>query len=238
MKETLKDLISAVLREHDKLGIQSHGALSQGMSRYLDNSNLATAGEFSPAASGYIECGHMLSNSPLPASSIHVVNFHPSHTIILLSATMPPHLLNIFVKPFGIKVKDLAKLRSSTNRLEIGMHLIPVEPITAHESLWKLVHALKEHLLDKECMLIFVGSQVDTKFFASQTMCAAYHSNLWQAGNTKVYNLYLWDQGELKVMACTTAFTWGIDRSNIRYVVIFRLTYGLIVNNQMMGRTG
>ncbi|KAG1835871.1 hypothetical protein F4604DRAFT_1944010 [Suillus subluteus] len=183
-----------------------------------------------------------------------VVNCHPNRTvrwkvlakqfgrmkiqIILLSATMPPHLLNIFVKPFGIKVKDLAKLRSSTNRPEIGMHLIPVQPIAAHESLRKLVHALKERLLDEERMLVFFGSQVDTEFFASQTKCAAYHSNLWQAGNTKAYNLDLWDRGESKVMACTTAFAQGIDRSNIRYVVIFRPTYGLIVNNQMMGRAG
>lgn len=46
-KETLKDSISAVLREHDKeLGIPSRGASSQGLSEHLDNSS-----ECKPASS-------------------------------------------------------------------------------------------------------------------------------------------------------------------------------------------
>lgn len=158
--------------------------------------------------------------------------------IALLSATIPPHLLVIFIKPFGIKDRDLAKLRSSTNRPEIGTHLIPVQPIVAQRSLQSLVHALKGRLLDEERMLVFFSSQGDAESFASQARCAVYHSNLWEPGNTKAYNLDLWDRGESKVMACTTAFAQGIDRSNIRYVVIFRPAYGLIVNSQMMGRAG
>ncbi|KAG2057377.1 hypothetical protein BDR06DRAFT_1005383 [Suillus hirtellus] len=87
-------------------------------------------------------------------------------------------------------------------------------------------------------MLIFFYSQADAESFATQHKCAVYHSNLWEAGNTKAYNLDLWDRGESKIMACTTAFAQGIDRSNVRFVVIFRPAYGLIVNNQMMGRAG
>jgi superfamily II DNA helicase RecQ len=158
--------------------------------------------------------------------------------IVLLSATMPPHCLDIFIKPFCIKAKDLAKLRSSTNRPEIGMHLVPVEPILARRSLTSLVQALNQRLVDEERILVFFGAQADVEIFAKENRCAVYHSQLWQAGNTKSYNLDLWDRGESKVMACTTAFAQGIDRSNVRYVVIFRPTYGLLVNNQMLGRAG
>ncbi|KAG2340022.1 P-loop containing nucleoside triphosphate hydrolase protein [Suillus weaverae] len=183
-----------------------------------------------------------------------ILNCHPNRTgkwkvlakqfsrmnmqIALLSATMPPLCLNIYIKPFGIKSEDLAKYRSSTNRPEIGMHFIPVQPIAARQSLRILVHALKERLLDDERMLVFFSSQGDVQMFGSQTRCAIYHSNLWEAGNTKASNLEMWDRGESKVMACTTAFAQGIDRSHIRYVVIFRPAYGLMVNNQMMGRAG
>lgn len=158
--------------------------------------------------------------------------------IALLSATVPPHSLSIFVKPFGIKVAELAKIRSSTNRPEIGMHVIPVQPIAARQSLGRLVGALNGTLGDEERMLVFFSSQADAQHFASQNRCAVYHSELYAAGNTKAYNLDLWDRGESKVMACTTAFAQGVDRSSIRYVVIFRPSYGLIVNSQMLGRAG
>ncbi|KAG2097400.1 hypothetical protein BD769DRAFT_1677794 [Suillus cothurnatus] len=49
----------------------------------------------------------------------------------------------------------------------------------------------------------------------SNNKCASYHSNLFKAGNTKAYNLNLWEQGESKVMACTTTFMQGMDRSNM-----------------------
>jgi Helicase conserved C-terminal domain len=158
--------------------------------------------------------------------------------INLLSATIPPHQLGHFVKPFGIKVTDLAQVRSSTNRPEIGIHVIHVQPIAARQSLAHLVHALNARLTDEERMLVFFSSQGDTTLFASQNTCAVYHSELFEPGNTKAYNLDLWDRGECKVMACTTAFAQGMDRSNVRYVVIFRPAYGLTVNNQMMGRAG
>jgi hypothetical protein len=146
--------------------------------------------------------------------------------------------LEIFIKPFCIKAKDLVKVRSSTDRPEIGIHVVPVQPIMARQSLSSLVRALNGRLLDEERMLVFFSSQVDAELFAAQHRCAIYHSQLWEAGNTKAYNLDLWDRGESKVMACTTAFAQGIDRSKVRYVVIFRPAYGLLVNTQMLGRAG
>lgn len=65
-----------------------------------------------------------------------------------------------------------------------------------------------------------------------------YHSNFWEAGNTKDDNLKWLDKGGTKIMTCTTAFVQGINWLHIQYVVIFKLSYGLIVNNQMLEHVG
>jgi hypothetical protein len=151
---------------------------------------------------------------------------------------MPPHCVLNFVHPFGIRERDLHQVRSTTNRPEIGMHVLHIPPIAALQALRHLVIALTQRLTNEERMLVFFSSQAEVEKFADGAGCAIYHSDLWQAGNTKAYNLDLWDRGESKVMACTTAFAHGIDRSAIRYVVIFRPAYGLLTNNQMLGRAG
>ncbi|KAG0692522.1 hypothetical protein DFH29DRAFT_882371 [Suillus ampliporus] len=161
-----------------------------------------------------------------------------SKQIILLSATAPPHRLDSFIAPYQIARRDLTVVRSSTNRPEIGMHVVHVPPMAAKQALAHLVRTLNQRLGDEERMLVFFASQGDAEGFALSFKCAVYHSELWVPGNTKADNLDLWDRGESKVMACTTAFAQGIDRSTVRYVVIFRPSYGLLVNNQMLGRAG
>ncbi|KAG1837982.1 P-loop containing nucleoside triphosphate hydrolase protein [Suillus subalutaceus] len=154
-----------------------------------------------------------------------ISNCRPNHTIkwkVLAKqfTTAPPHCLALFLKPFGIKVADIAK------------------PITVKQSLNSLVHALNRRLRDEEHMLMFFASQGDAQLFVTQNRCAVYHSKLFKPGNTKAYDLDLWDRGESKVMVCTTAFAQGMDRCNVQYVVIFRPAYRLIVNNQMLGHAG
>lgn len=69
--------------------------------------------------------------------------------------------------------------------------------------------------------------------------CAVFHSELpILQGNTKAENLARWDRGDTQVMACTTAFAQGVDRSSVRFVVIAGVEYGLLVVNQMSGRAG
>ncbi|KAG0695516.1 hypothetical protein DFH29DRAFT_879996 [Suillus ampliporus] len=181
-----------------------------------------------------------------------MLNCHPGHTkkwkalsqqfvkmeiqVILLTTMMPPHQLISYLKPFGIKKDAILTVRYMTNRPEIGMHVVHVEPVAAKQSLAHIIHALKTLLKDEERILVFFGMNCDVDEFGMETKFAVYHSELWEAGNTKAYNLNFWDRGESKVMACTMAFTQGIDRSNVRFVVIFRPVYGLLVNNQMLGR--
>ncbi|KAG2121470.1 hypothetical protein DEU56DRAFT_918156 [Suillus clintonianus] len=158
--------------------------------------------------------------------------------ILLLTATGPPARISSLIKPFGLKRKQIMEVRSSTNRPEIGMHVVNLQPIAARQSLILLVSALSKRLTEEERMLVFCSTQSDVEGIAQQAKCASYHSNLWGAGNTKAYNLHRWDEGESKVMVCTTAFAQGMDRPSVRYVVIFKPSFGLIVNNQMLGRAG
>jgi hypothetical protein len=158
--------------------------------------------------------------------------------IVLMTGTGPPCRIAHLIKPFGMKTNLITEVRSSTNRPEIGMHVVHLQPIAAKQSLGHLVVALCNRLAAEERMLVFCSSQADAEIFALQAQCAVYHSDLWEAGNTKDDNLKRWDEGGTKVMACTTAFAQGMDRPHVRYVVIFKPSYGLIVNNQMLGRAG
>lgn len=183
-----------------------------------------------------------------------VLNCHPSHVvpwknlaqkfakmriqIVLMTGTGPPCRIAHLIKLFGMKPNLITEVHSSRNRPEIGMHIIPLQPIAAKQSLGHLIIALCNLLAAEEHMLVFCSSQADAEIFALQAKCAVYHSDLWEAGNTKEDNLKRWDDGATQVMACTTAFAQGMDRPHVRYVVIFKPSFGLIVNNQMLGRAG
>ncbi|KAG1785568.1 uncharacterized protein HD556DRAFT_1314192 [Suillus plorans] len=158
--------------------------------------------------------------------------------IVLMTGTGPPHRIANFIKPFGLHLGIVTQVRSDTNRPEIGMHVIQIQPIAAMQSLGHLVSALCKLLAEEEHILVFCGSQGDAQAFAVKANCAVYHSDLWEAGNSRASNLSRWDSGDTKVMACTTAFAQGMDRPHVRYVVIFKPSYGLLVNNQMLGRAG
>lgn len=157
---------------------------------------------------------------------------------VLMSATAPPHLLDDYIKPLGLNAHEITESRSPTNRPEIGMHTIRVSPIKAPQALHSLVLALQSRLVAQDRMLVFFSSIATAASFAKKAKCALYHSELSEDGNTKADNLQSWDSRQSSVMACTTAFAQGVDRSNVRYVIIYKPSYGLVTNNQMLGRAG
>jgi superfamily II DNA helicase RecQ len=160
--------------------------------------------------------------------------------IILMSATVPPHLVNRFAQAFEIKKNELTEIRSSTDRPEIGMHVVRIPPrgLSSHalNALIRLTDALSAHLDQGERMLVFFSAHYDADIYANKTGSAVYHAKLHPQG--RVDNLSQWDQGKTHIMACTTAFAQGIDRPNVRFVVIFKPAFGLITINQMLGRAG
>jgi superfamily II DNA helicase RecQ len=56
--------------------------------------------------------------------------------------------------------------------------------------------------------------------------------------NTKDYNLWLWDSGQMKVMAATTALLQETDRPSVKYVIFTNMPYGEICYHQGRGRGG
>lgn len=158
--------------------------------------------------------------------------------IILLSGSAPPDLERPLIRTYGLSQTETAFVRSSTNRPEIGLHTIYLDPLTSRSALAHLVYSLHSRLTVDERMLVLFPSCVEAEKFAADARCAVFHSSLPSAGNTKAYNLDLWDRGEVKLMACTSAFATGVDRPNIRFIVVSKPTYSLMTVVQMAGRAG
>jgi superfamily II DNA helicase RecQ len=159
--------------------------------------------------------------------------------IILLSATFSPAITAAYLPPFGISPSELCEVRSCTDRQEIGFHVLQVLPTHVKGALQHFVTKLQLKMENSDRMLVFFASNKEADDFGVAMSCAVFHSELPTTGeNSKADNLDKWDSGKTKVMACTTAFAQGIDRSTVRFVVINGVEYGLPVINQMAGRAG
>ncbi|KAG1791923.1 P-loop containing nucleoside triphosphate hydrolase protein [Suillus plorans] len=159
--------------------------------------------------------------------------------INLLSATSPPSNTTTCLKAFLIHPNDLVIYCTCTDHLEIGLHVLHVLPNHFKSSLQSLVCQLQLKMSGSDHMLIFFSSNKDADNFGTAIQCAVFHSDLPTMGeNTKAQNLMRWESGETKVMVCTTAFAQGVDRSSVCFVVISEVEYGLMVVNQMLGRSG
>jgi hypothetical protein len=75
--------------------------------------------------------------------------------IVLMTGTGPPCRIASLIKPFGMKQHLITEVRSSTNRPEIGMHVVRLQPIAARQSLGHLVAALSKRLAAEERILVF-----------------------------------------------------------------------------------
>ncbi|KAG6374595.1 P-loop containing nucleoside triphosphate hydrolase protein [Boletus reticuloceps] len=159
-------------------------------------------------------------------------------SIILLSGMVPPCLERPLMKPYRLLHTDTAFIRLSMNRPEIGLHTIYLDPSASRAALAHLVYTLHSRLKVDERMLVLFPSCVEAEAFAVKASCTVFHSRLPSSGNMKVYNLDLWDWGEIKLMACTSAFATGVDRPNIRFIVNYNPTYSLTMVAQMAGHAG
>lgn len=155
--------------------------------------------------------------------------------LYLLSATAPPPLQQKLLDPYCMTPQNTAFIRSPTNRKEIGLHTIPVRGETGLRS---LVHALAQRLNESERMLIFFNSCEEAEQFSVENRCPIFHSKLPRAGHGKEFNMQLWENGVSKMMACTSAFGSGVDKPNVRFVVIHSPKYSLMSVLQAAGRAG
>ena len=158
--------------------------------------------------------------------------------IILLSATAPPRFESTLLSRYQLRVGSTAFVRSRTDRPELGFHTVQLEPLLPEEALSHLVQALKGRLKKDEKMLVFFCATALADAFSEKHRCAVFHSRLPKDGNTKSYNLARWDNEEAAVMACSSAFASGVDRPNVRFIVIYNPQYNLMTTMQMAGRAG
>lgn len=155
--------------------------------------------------------------------------------LYLLSATAPPILQQRLLDPYNMKPSNTAFIRSPTNRREIGLHTIPVNGAPRLRS---LVRALAKRLKEWERMLIFFNSCDEAEQFSAENQCPVFHSKLPKVNGGKEFNMELWDNGQSKMMACTSAFGVGVDKLNVRFVVIHTPKYSLMSVLQAAGRAG
>ena len=160
--------------------------------------------------------------------------------VILLPALVPPPLEKKLMESYFLAEEGTAISRAPTDRPEIRLHTVNLDPLSPLEALNRLVDLLRSRLADNERMLVFFFSCAMAKSFAMNNDYAFFHSSSAKEDSrtAKVHNLGLWDDRTMKVMACTLAFRVGIDRPNVRFTVIFNLTYSLITMMQMVGRAG
>lgn len=155
--------------------------------------------------------------------------------LYLLSATAPPVLQQKLLGPYNMKPENTALIRSPTNRQEIGLHTVSLNGETG---LRNLVLALSKRLKERERMLIFFNSCNEAERFSAENKCPVFHSKLPKGKNGKEFNMQLWENGESKMMACTSAFGAGVDKPNVRFVVIHTPKYNLMSVLQAVGRAG
>jgi superfamily II DNA helicase RecQ len=148
-----------------------------------------------------------------------ILNFQRSYC----TATMPPHLHPLFCEKSGIP-ESITVIRGSTDRPELGYHVLAVNPSKDRSPLWeslkRLVHHLKSRLQSDERIILFFQDEKDADLFSDQTGCAKYHSKLPKEGSsTKRYYFDLWAKGDQVVMAASTAFQQGVDYPWVAFVI-------------------
>ena len=160
--------------------------------------------------------------------------------VILLPASVPPPLEKKLMESYFLAEEGTAIIQAPTDRPEIRLHTINLDPLSPLEALNRLVDLLRSRLADNERMLVFFFSCAMAKSFAMNNDYTFFHSSGAKEDSrmAKVHNLGLWDDGTMKVMVCTSVFGVGIDRPNVCFTVIFNLTYSLITMMQMVGRAG
>lgn len=161
-----------------------------------------------------------------------------------VSATHPPHLHRVFLRKAHIDSHSpIRVIRASTDRPELAYYVLGLSHPSTGGALWlstiSLVTRLIELLAPDERILVFFERREEADAFSNTTGCAVYHSKLETVGNnTKAHNLSRWDNGASPVMAATTAAAQGVDRPYIKFVLIYRGTFGMVSYAQQGGRGG
>jgi ATP-dependent DNA helicase RecQ len=104
----------------------------------------------------------------------------------------------------------------------------------------QLLALIKKHPSDMYGIVYTVTRQESAKvakYLSEQGLSAScYHGGLDQA--TQIHAQKHWMSGESKIMVATAAFGMGVDKSNIRYVILYSIPTSIESMFQQLGRAG
>lgn len=159
---------------------------------------------------------------------------------------MPEYLLPLYQSRLGRADFNVCKL--SSDRPNVAFHFVPayaeLSPPRRNYHYEDIVHALIRLLTPiivasptpNGRILVFFSSTSTVKSFAEQ------HRYLWHSSERSKIGLdatlAAWDAGHSRVLVGTTSLAQGLDRDDVRVVIVANVLYGHTTLTQMLGRAG
>lgn len=166
--------------------------------------------------------------------------------VIFTTATMPPDMVQSYRQLLGRY--DFNIIRVSSDRSNVAFHMIPSypEPFPARRDYHfeDVVHALirvftaliTESSTPNDRILVFFSRTQTVETFAEA------HNYLWHSSKRGKIGLdatlAAWDDGTSRVLVGTTSLAQGLDRPNVRIVIVANAVFGHTTLTQMLGRAG
>lgn len=167
--------------------------------------------------------------------------------IIALTGTIPPLCVRLYHQL--LDRPDFTIFRQPSDRHNLSLHYIPAhrrpsESYSHEDVVLELIanlQALPNVTTDPadgtDRILVFFPNTKHVQSFATANDFLWYHSKEGSKLALKDV-LAAWDNGPCNVLVASTAMAQGLDRSNVRYVIMVEMHYGISLLAQMMGRAG
>jgi superfamily II DNA helicase RecQ len=165
-----------------------------------------------------------------------------------LSATVPPDAVKKIAEKMHFLPGNTLVIRAPTKRKEIVYSVFEMTStpgINATAAMYRAADGTEHKVIEyitqflttfqpKDRALIFCLTKCDTEDIAAALGCRYYHSEV----ENKADVLRSWREGEMKVLAATTALGSGIDYDEVKLVVNYGKPRNIIDFSQESGRGG
>ncbi|MBZ0188237.1 MAG: ATP-dependent DNA helicase [Candidatus Obscuribacterales bacterium] len=158
----------------------------------------------------------------------------PDSTVLALTATATPPVREDIVK--SLNLGPMSIVEGCLDRTNLHLEVVEAKNATVKDSF--LLNVVAK---EKEPVVVYVSSRKESErvssfLKANGARAAFYHAGM--AGDLRHRVQKKFEQEEISVICCTTAFGMGIDKSNIRRVVHYNLPASLESYFQEAGRAG
>ncbi|KAF9020845.1 hypothetical protein BDZ89DRAFT_261214 [Hymenopellis radicata] len=157
--------------------------------------------------------------------------------LVVLSATVPPHLEQTLAKLWGLTTSYLST-RCTTDRPELQYSVTAVWHLDLVTQVSELVKREERNYGPRDRTLVFVHSKHIGRELATKLGCNLYHGDEDMTREERHRIETLWRSGTHKTMICTSAFSAGNDYPHIRLVLHAGTPGSMIDFIQEVGRGG